>query len=76
MPRLPYNQGDFSQKPRHDRRRHFEFTIEVRLSHVISLIYIDISESGNDNSQMGKPQALYGWFLQLKYYSCGGFDVN
>ena len=56
-PMLPYTEGDSSRKPRHDCRCHFGFAIEVRLSHVISLIYIDISESGNGNSQVGKPQA-------------------
>ena len=35
----------------------FEFAIEVRFSHVISLIYIDIFENGNGISQVGKPQA-------------------
>ena len=34
-----------------------DFAIEVRFSHVISPIYIDISESGNGNSQVGNPQA-------------------
>ena len=33
------------------------FAIEVRFSHMISPIYIDISESGNGNSQVGNPQA-------------------
>ena len=41
----------------HDRRRNFEFPVEVRFSHMISHIYIDISESGNTNSQVSKPQA-------------------
>ena len=31
--------------------------IEVRFSHVIRAIYIDISESGNGNSQVGNSQA-------------------
>ena len=31
--------------------------IEVRFSHVICTIYIDISESGNGNSQVGNSQA-------------------
>ena len=34
-----------------------DFAIEVRFSHVISLIYIVISESGNGNSQVDNPQA-------------------
>ena len=34
-----------------------DFAIEVRLSNVISCIYIDISESGNGNSQVWNPQA-------------------
>ena len=34
-----------------------DFAIEVRFSQVISLIYIDISESGNRNSQVGNSQA-------------------
>ena len=66
-PRLPYTEGDSSQKPRHDRRCHLshDFAIEVRFSHVISLIYVDISESGNRNSQFGNPQALYVGFCNL-----------
>ena len=34
-----------------------DFPIEVRFSHVIRSIYIDISESGNGNSQVGNSQA-------------------
>ena len=34
-----------------------DFAIEVRFTHVISSIYINISESGNGNSQVGNPQA-------------------
>ena len=56
-PRFPYKKGDSSRKPRHDRHCHFEIAIEVRFSHLIMRIYIDISESGNENSQVGKPQA-------------------
>ena len=56
-PKLPYTEGDSSRKPRRDRRCHFEFAIKVRFSQVISLIYINISESGNGNSQAGKPRA-------------------
>ena len=56
-PRLTYTEGDSSRKPRHDRRCYFEFAIEARFSNVISFIYRDISESGNGNSQVGKPQA-------------------
>ena len=47
VPRLPYTVGDSSRKPRHDRRCDFDYTIEFRFNHVISRIYIDISESGN-----------------------------
>ena len=54
---MPLTEGDSSRKPRHDRRCYFEFAIEVRFSHVISLIYIDISESGNGKAQVGNPQA-------------------
>ena len=52
-----------------------DFAIEVRFSHVISSIYINISESGNGNSQVGNPQAFCN-FLQLMYFSCGSFDVK
>ena len=46
-PRLPYTEGISSQKPRHNRRCHFQFAIEVRSSHGIRAIYIYIAESGN-----------------------------
>ena len=42
--------GDSLRKTRHEGRCYFEFAIEVRFSHVSSLIYIDIPESGNGNS--------------------------
>ena len=71
-----YTEGDSSRKPRHDRRCHFEFAIEVRFNHVISLIHRDISQSGNGNSQVGNLQALYVGFLQLMYFYCGVFDVK
>ena len=52
-----------------------DFAIEVRFSHVISLIYIDISESGNGHSQVGNPRAQFVGFSQHMYF-CGGFDVK
>ena len=75
-PRLPYTEGDSSRKPRHDPQCHSEFSIDFIFSHMISHIYINISESGNGNSQYGKPQAYMLGFVHLMYFSCGGFDVK
>ena len=73
---IPTYKGNSLQKSLHNYRCYFGFTFEVRFCHVISCICIAISESGDINSQAGKPKALVRWFSQLISGSVGGFDVN
>ena len=68
--------GNSLRKSLHNHRCFFGFTFEVRFCHVISLICIAISEIGNTNSQVSKPNALMCWFLHLICVSLGGFDAN
>ena len=73
---IPTYKGNSLWKSLHNHRCYFGFTFEVRFCHVISLICIAISEMGNANSQVSKPNALKRWFSQLISDSLGGFDAN
>ena len=73
---IPTYKGNSLRKSLHHHRCYFGFTFEVRSCHVISLICIAISEIGNANSQVSKPNALMRWFSQLLCVSLGGFDAN
>ena len=73
---IPAYKGNSLRKSLHNHRCYFGFTFEVRFCHVISLICIAISEIGNVNSQVSKPNALMCWFSQLICVSLGGFDTN
>ena len=73
---IPTYKGNSLRKSLHNHRYYFGFTFEARFCHVISCICIEISESGNANSQVSKPKALMRWFSQLISISLGGFDVN
>ena len=73
---IPTFKGNSLRKSLHNHRCYFGFTFEVRFCHVISLICIAISEIGNANSQVSKPNALMRWFSQLICVSLGGFDAN
>ena len=73
---IPTYKGNSLRKSLHNHRCYFGFTFEVRFRHVISLICIAISEIGNANSQVSKPNALMRWFSQLICVSLGGFDAN
>ena len=73
---IPTYKGNSLRKPLHNHRCYFGFTFEVRFCHVISFICIAISEIGNENSQVSKPNALMRWFSQLISISLGGFDTN
>ena len=68
--------GDSLRKSLTNHRCYFGFTFEVRFCHVINLICIAISEIGNTNSQVSKPNALMRWLSQLICVSLGGFDAN
>ena len=73
---IPTYKGNSLRKSLHNHRCYCGFTFEVRFCHVISLICIAISEIGNANSQVSKPNALMRWFSQLICVSLGGFNVN
>ena len=73
---IPTYKGNSLRKSLHNHRCYFGFTFEVRFCPVISLICIAISEIGNANSQVGKPNALMRWFSQLISVSLGGSDAN
>ena len=73
---IPTYKGNSLRKLLHNHRCYFGFTFEVRFRHVISLICIAISEIGNANSQVSKPNVLMRWFSQLICVSLGGFDAN
>ena len=73
---IPTYKGNSLWKSLYNHRCYFGFTFEVRFCHVISLICIAISEIGNANSQVSKPNVLMRWFSQLISVSLGGFDAN
>ena len=73
---IPTYKGNSLRKSLHNHRCYFGFTFEVRFCHVISLICIAISDIGNANYQVSKPNALMRWFWQLICVSLGGFDAN
>ena len=64
------------RKSLHNHRCYVGFNFKFRLCHMICCICIAISESGNTNSQVNKPNAWMCWFLPLISISLGGFDVN
>ena len=59
---IPTYKGNSLWNSLHNHRYHFGFPFEVRFRHCIC---IDISESGNANSQIGKSKALMRWFSVL-----------
>ena len=71
---IPTYKGYSLWKSLHNHHCYFGFTFDVRFCHVISLICIAISDIGNGNSQVSKPNALMRWFLQLIRASLGDFD--
>ena len=73
---IPTYQGNSLRKSLHNHRCNFGFTFEVRFCHVISFICIAISEIGNANFQVSKPNALMRWFSQLISNSLGSCDAN
>ena len=73
---IPTYKGNSLRKSLHNHHCYFGFSFEVKFCHVISFICIPISEIGNANSQVSKPNALMRWFSQLISVSLGGFDAN
>ena len=73
---IPTYKGSSLWNSLHNHRYHYGFPLEVRFRHVISCICLDISESGNANSQIGKSKALMRWFSQLISFSLDGFDAK
>ena len=73
---IPKYKGKSLRKSLHNHRCYFVFTFEVRFCHVFRSICIAISEIGNANSQVSKPNALMRLFSQLISVSLAGFDAN